>query len=385
MLALHFGAGNIGKGFIGSLLNKTDYDLCFVDVNQDTIDRFNKKNRYLVELLDDTHTVEVVAPVTALNSLTQEQDVIRHIEQADIITTSVGVNNLPRIAGILAKGLLNRINTNKNKLDVLANENAINASSKLKEAIATHLSDTELASIESLIGFPNTSIDRLALSKTDDDDEIALVEPLYEWVINASEIQNNTAPRIKGARYVNDLKPFIERKLYSVNMAHAATAYLGFVFNKSTIQDTLKDQELEQFIEGTMQETAQYFIKVFNVEPLEMTSYINKTLLRFKNSNIQDDIFRVGRSPIRKLGYNERLVKPLRELSKLGLPISHLTLAIAAGYLFFNPEDEESVTIQNYISEHGIKSAIAHFSELKDATFTDAIIANYNKLKTQKL
>jgi mannitol-1-phosphate 5-dehydrogenase len=384
MQALHFGAGNIGKGFIGYLLNKTGYEVCFIDVNQHAIDRFNRSNRYYVEILDDHHTIEEVSPVTALNSLTQEKEVMDKIEQADIITTSVGIDNLPRIADVISKGLLKRLKSNQKKLDIIANENAINASSTLKAEIGKLVSSKEMQDILACTGFPNASIDRLALTKEAEEEETALVEPIFEWVINHTEIKNHELPSIQGAAYVDDLKPFIERKLYSVNMAHAATAYIANLFNESTIQSALDKPEIEQFIKSTMNETAQYFITKFDVRREDMDAYINKTLKRFKNKNISDDISRVGRAPIRKLGHDERLVKPARELHSLGLPITHLAYAIAAGYHFDNPEDEEAVTLQNFIREKGIEAAIIQFSRIEDHSMKAVIIDHYHDLKDHK-
>ncbi|WP_191567345.1 mannitol-1-phosphate 5-dehydrogenase [Metabacillus idriensis] len=381
MKALHFGAGNIGKGFIGNLLSKNGYEVCFVDVNQEMIDRINGSNSYLVELLDDNHTVETIFSVSALNSITQEIKVIEAIVNADIITTSVGVVNLSRISRILAKGLLERIAQNRKQIDVIANENAIDASRTLKKEVEKIVSGEEMAQINSLVGFPNSAIDRLALSKKGAEGDITLVEPFFEWVINKSEMVNFDLPLISGTTYVEDLKPYIERKLYIVNMGHAATAYLAFLSGEPTIQKALRNQKVERIVRGAMVEASQYITHTYQSDSEKMTEFIEKTLKRFKNSNISDDILRVGQSPIRKLGYDERLIKPARELFKLGLPIENLATSIAAGYLFNTQEDKESIALQDYIRANGIDKAISHFSQIEHAELKDIIKKHYDKMK----
>ncbi|MCK1991184.1 mannitol-1-phosphate 5-dehydrogenase [Peribacillus muralis] len=383
MKALHFGAGNIGKGFIGYVLNKNGYDVCFVDINQKMVNRFNRDNSYVVELLDDSHTVETISPVTALNSVSQEDEVIEAIVNADLITTSVGVNNLSRIASIVSKGLVKRAKENKRKIDIIANENAINPTSILKQEIEKHVTISEMLEIHSFVGFPNSAIDRLSLSKDSEEGEIALVEPMYEWIINKSEMVNGALPVIKGAIYVEDLRPYIERKLYIVNMGHATTAYIGFLTGKSTIQSALANPNIEYFVKETLNEAAQYIIRTFDIPSADMSVFIEKTMKRFKNKNVSDDILRVGRSPIRKIGYDERLLKPTRELFGMGLSIEYLSMAVAAAFLYDDARDEEAVSLQKYINEKGIEQAIEHFTQTKNKGLTEKIKEKYDLLKTK--
>ena len=364
MKALHFGAGNIGKGLIAYSLNKTGYEVCFVDVNQDSIDRLNRDKGYVFELLDENHTPKKVSPVSALNSITQEAQVLNAIINADLITTSVGITNIPRIAGIIAKGLQSRMEITNRKIDIIANENAINASSILKAEVKNHVSLSDFTKICTFVGFPNSAIDRLALSKNSDEGEIVLVEPFYEWIINESEIINHDLPKIKNAIYVKNLQPYIERKLYIVNMGHATTAYIAFLAGEPTIQSALKNPVIESFVRGTLKEVSYFIIEKTNFNSTSMNEFIEKTLDRFKNEQISDEITRVGRSPIRKLGVNERLVTPIRELFELGLSFEHLTLVIASAFLFDNPDDEESFFLKNYIDNNGIESAILKFTQI---------------------
>ena len=148
MKAVHFGAGNIGRGFIGSLLSESGFEVCFVDINSEMVNRLNNDKFYIMRILEGTENFKKISPVKALNSLTQEDEIIREIAEADIITTSTGVNNLTRIAPILAKGLLKRFDGKTDKIDVIANENAINASSTLKQEVLKLVSEEEADIIE---------------------------------------------------------------------------------------------------------------------------------------------------------------------------------------------------------------------------------------------
>ena len=104
MIALHFGAGNIGRGFIGALLHHSGYEVVFADVNETMVSLLNEKKEYTVELADGGRQTETIGPVSAINSAKQEQELYRLINDAAIITTAVGPNVLKFIAPSIAKG-----------------------------------------------------------------------------------------------------------------------------------------------------------------------------------------------------------------------------------------------------------------------------------------
>jgi len=363
--AIHFGAGNIGKGFIGNLLHKTGYHVCFVDVNQEVIQKINDSQGYEIQLLDDDHTSEIITNVSALNSKTQENDVIQEITRADLITTSVGANNLHRIAPILAKGLLVRIQENKRSINIMANENAINATNILKLEIDKHLTSEEIKQVAQFIGFPNTAIDRLALTNNNNSQEKALVEPFYEWIINRSEMKNDGLQNIYGATYVSELTPYLERKLYTVNTGHATAAYLGYLLGEKTVQSAIALPFIEEHVRGALKETGSYLIEKFGLHPEDHQAYIDKTIIRFKNKNATDEVIRVARSPIRKIGFNERLVGPARHLVEMGKEVEYLSIATATAFLYNNSQDEESVEIQNAIATLGLEKSIQYYTNLE--------------------
>lgn len=381
MKALHFGAGNIGRGFIGYLLNQSGFDVCFVDVNQAMIDQLNEVGAYRIEQLDDDHTTITVTGVTALSSGQDKGEVLTAITEADIITTSVGVDNLKYIVPVLSEGLLARSKAGKRPLDVLANENAVNASSTLKALVLDAIGEQAMGELKGQVSFVNTAIDRLALSKEVGGETVALVEPFYEWVINRREMINYTLPALTGATYVDDLTPYIERKLYLVNMAHAATAYVGYLNGASTIQQALQHPDILSFIQGLMHEAAAYFVDVHGVEKETQMAYIDKVLARFMNNNISDEVTRVGRNPIRKVGPDERLVKPFTVLLDVDEPVEHFIQAIGAAYHFNHPGDAEAMELQQYIDEHGVDKAIGNYSKIHNPDIVSRILVAYNEWK----
>src|SRR5699024_9444609 len=118
-----------------------------------------------------------------------------------------------------------------------------------------------------------------------------LVEPYYEWVVQAPK----DIPSVNGMTIVDDLAPFIERKLFTVNTGHVVTAYLGYLAGKQTIDQTLKDEGILSQVRATLEETGAYLIHMYQADPAEHQQYIDKILERFKNPYLEDTVVRVGR------------------------------------------------------------------------------------------
>lgn len=383
MKAVHFGAGNIGRGFIGAVLHDNNYEITFVDVQQEIIDQMNQTNAYTIELIDEAQTQLEITNVAGINSRTDEAAVIAAIGAADLITTSVGANNLGRIAELLAQGLLKRAQQHR-VVDVIANENAINASDMLKKEIEQVVTPADMQIIDTYTGFVNSAIDRQALAKEVDGKMIPLVEPYFEWVINNSERKNTDLPQLTGVTYVEELQPYIERKLYLVNAEHAVSAYMGQFLGRATVQEALVDPQIYRFVENLMKENAAYLLAEYQMDREELAAFIQKTLGRHSSPLVKDDVKRVGRAPLRKLGRNERIIAPLKKLYDRGLPTTFGERAVAIVLQYNDPEDAEAQELDNTIEAHGIKATLRKYSELEDEPLLERIEAISKKIEQDK-
>ena len=385
MLAIHFGAGNIGRGFIGQLLHQAGYKVCFVDVNDELIDEINKRQEYTVTLASEEHTTVFINNVVGLNSKNQEDGVIAAIASADLVTTAIGPNILKFVAPVIAKGIRKRLTTGSKPLNIIACENMIGGSSALKAFVYEHLTAQEQQQATEVIGFPDAAVDRIVPLQKHEDKLLVSVEPFFEWVVNKSQMVGEI-PHVEGVTYVSDLEPFIERKLFTVNTGHATVAYLGYLLNLSTIDKAIKDPYVLDMTKKVLHETGALLVAKHKFDQQEHAAYIEKILKRFQNYYISDDVTRVGRSPIRKLSPADRLVGPALQALEYGIQPVALTSVIAAALLFDYSDDADAVKIQNDIKEQGIEKAVTKYTGIsKENSLFPMIIEQYNALKTKKL
>ncbi|UFT99165.1 mannitol-1-phosphate 5-dehydrogenase [Radiobacillus kanasensis] len=366
MQAVHFGAGNIGRGFIGLLLYQSGFHTTFVDVNKTVIDALNERKRYSVTLSDENSEKLPVENVQGINSGENPDAVIQAIAEADIVTTAVGPNILPIIADLIAKGLQQRYKQSKKALDLIACENMIGGSSLLKEKVFEKLSNEEQQNFESLFGFPNAAVDRIVPNQVNEDVLAVSVEPYYEWVVDQSQLKAGKLD-IAGLTYVPDLAPYIERKLFTVNTGHAVVAYLGAYLGFQTIKDAIDAEQVEEILQGTLEESGSVLVKQYGFDQEQHKAYIEKIINRFKNPYISDEVNRVGRAPLRKLGPNDRLIRPASLYQKLmnNEPVN-LSKTIAAALQYEDPGDEEAVKLQSIVKEKGYKGALMEVAELEE-------------------
>ncbi|MFD1417027.1 mannitol-1-phosphate 5-dehydrogenase [Oceanobacillus jeddahense] len=382
MKAVHFGAGNIGRGFIGLLLDQSGYEVTFVDVNDEVIHAINQDKAYQVHFADDTSKPVTVEHIAGINSIKDPKAVTNAIVEADIVTTAVGPNILPVIAKAIAQGLAERIDFQWKPLTIIACENMIGGSTLLKEYVYQEVSEADQEGFDGLFGFPDAAVDRIVPNQTNENLLDVRVEPYYEWVVEKTFIQGEL-PDIKGITYVEELGPYIERKLFTVNTGHAATAYLGSYYGYETIDQALQDNRILETLNGVLQESGQALIDAYGFDKKAHEDYIQKIIGRFQNTHISDEVNRVARGPIRKLSPKDRFVRPAgMYLEFASVAPEYLPKAMAAALLFQNKSDEEAVKLQSMIQKSGAADAFAEVSGLeKDHPITTAVLAAYEKMR----
>lgn len=366
MKAIHFGAGNIGRGFIGKLLADANIHVTFADVNETVVNALIERQSYPVKIVGESQVVETVSNVTAINST--DAKLVDLIASVDLITTAVGPTVLNIISKTVAQGIITRMESkNTAPLNVIACENMVRGTSQFKAMIFAHLNNEQQAFAEKHIGFVDSAVDRIVPpAEAGESDPLSVtVETFSEWIVDKTQFVGEI-PTIAGMELTDNLMAFVERKLFTLNTGHLITAYLGVLAGHNTIKDSIEDNAIRQEVVAAMRESGAVLINRYGFEADKHEAYIQKIIGRFENPYLVDEVDRVGRQPIRKLSPEDRLIKPLNGTLEYHLPNDHLIKGIAAAFLYVNQDDPQAVELQAMLAEQGFQKTLAYYSQLDE-------------------
>ena len=337
---LIFGAGKIGRSFIGQLFGTHGYDVVFVDTDRRLVEELNKQKRYPVVVRDSDFEQEImVEGVSAIHAGDREK-VIEAITEASIVAVSVGKNALPAIAAALAGGLLAREKRHPGRsLDIILAENMRSADLFLRRILREALPSSY--PLDKQVGLVETSIGKMVPIITDEDlaeNPLRVFAEPYNTLILDRLGFRGEIPVIPELSLKENMKAWVDRKAFIHNLGHASAAYCGYLGNPSAryLYEVLEDPEVLSFTKGVMQQAAKVLMAIypeeFTTESLNM--HIEDLLSRFRNRRLGDSIFRVGCDLQRKLGADDRFLAVIRLAEKTGLEYSVIIKAMSMGFVF---------------------------------------------------
>ena len=366
--AIMYGAGNIGRGFIGKVFADSGYEVCFLDIMQEIIDEMNARGEYTVRIVsNDGEKDTTVRPVRAVNSLTDQA--IDEIVNCEIMATAVGVNVLPRIAPVIAKGMVARMERTGRPLDVILCENQLGADELMRGWIYEKLTDAQRAWADENLGLVEASIGRMVPPLTPEmravDKLLICVEPYAELPVDRDAFKGDI-PDLVGLIPYTPFEFYIKRKLFLHNGGHALCAYLGYQKGYEYIWQAIADPEIYAAAKASMMTSAEALVRKFGEGVREnVESNVTDLLFRFQNKALKDTVARVGADPVRKLRRNDRIVGAALFAIEQGVDPTPIVNGIAAALRFDRAEDATAPEIQKALREQGVDYVLEHYMGLE--------------------
>jgi mannitol-1-phosphate 5-dehydrogenase len=392
-----FGAGKIGRSFIAQLFSRGGYEIVFVDISKSLIDELNIKRGYRIVIKGDHEQVINIENVRGV-SLCDEQTVINEVASAGIIATSVGLSGLQGIFPVLASALQKRFNEiQEQPLDIIIAENMRNADRYFRKELM-NLLPAEYP-FDSLVGLVETSIGKMVpiMNRKDIEEDMLQIfaEPYNTLILNRKGFRNKV-PDIEGLAPKDNMKAWVDRKLFIHNLGHSASAYIGYLYNPEFIflWEALAVPEIHDFVRAAMLQSSEILLKEYPEEftVKNLTEHIDDLLSRFQNKALGDTIFRVGCDLKRKLGPEDRLAGAIHKSFKTGLPFDRILFALVCG-CHFRASDEEKKMLPDDIDfenrygndVNSVMSCICGFDKIKQGKIIEKACSLDRKIRSAGL
>lgn len=347
--AVIYGAGNIGRGFIGQLFYESGYDTAFIDVNKELIGQLNEQKEYPIKFADNKSLNEsneiIIKNVRGIDGSPENADEVADvISKADIMATSVGANILKFIMKPVAKGINKRFaDGNFTPLNIILCENIIGGDKLMREGVSEYIEDKFKDLYNDKIGFIKASVERAVPNQTDvmkSGNPLRIVTENYSYLpVDKEAFKGEISDlKVKNMIAYSPFKYFIERKLYLYNMGHALCAYLGdiryYALGYDFIWQAIQDPHIKEITKKAMHCSALSLSKIYHVDISELTDYTDDLIYRFSNRALGDTLKRVGNDLKRKLSPNDRIFGAYRICMENNVPVNYMCLAIAAAVNF---------------------------------------------------
>lgn len=360
---LIFGAGKIGRSFIGQLFGLSGYEVVFSDIDIELINLLNRKQSYSVVIKGEKEEKLLIPNVRAING-SDEQAVVKEISRTSIMAVSVGKNALEKIIPNIAKGLTKRFQLYQNRpLDIIIAENMRSANEFIYRELQKNL--PQGFPIDSYVELVETSIGKMVPIMTVDeikkDPLWVFAEPYNQLILDKKGFKNDI-PDVKGLFPKENIKAWVDRKAFIHNLGHATAAYYGFFKHPHAtyLYEVLEDESVAKFTKEVMLQSADILLKIYpdDFTVQDLSDHIDDLLLRFQNRSLKDTLFRVGQDIPRKLGPDDRFMGIIRLAIPLEMAYDKILKAMSYAFYFKAVDENGKRTDQDSIFDDSLTKGV---------------------------
>ena len=226
---LIYGAGAIGRGFLAPIFSAMGYSIYFVDKNSKIINELKSRNYYKTAFSNHGNYEIVNVKYEKAFLLGEEDDML---EEADIVFSCVGPNNIGEFA------------------------------SKLKKCKAIVSFENERESVDNLknmsgnpncyFGIPDVISSNDCPQNLKEKDGLCLVSEMGQIAI---EKGNFIFPKSINTYSKKELEKYWNCKFYLHNTPHAAAAFLGKIFGVKYIHEAMSVPFINATLSSIMEST----------------------------------------------------------------------------------------------------------------------------------
>ena len=366
--AIIWGAGKIGRGFLGEIFQDAGYHLTFVEYDMRLVEALRQAGRYTIHKTTGKGPEEVVT-VDDFDVLhTSDIDAIteRIRQRGTVVAISVMQAALPAVAQALVPGVLDKAkNTPDEGLDIILCINMLHPARLAKKVMEETMPAEAQQYLNDRVGLIESVVMRMSPDATPEikaQDPLAVLNSGYPEMPVDKYGFKGEVPQTKMLRLAENIWAEEVRKIYTLNLAHVCLSYLGTPHGYTYAAKCVMDPQIRPLAEQALAESGVGLAGEFGFTDMEKW---NKEIIEsLENPALADTLGRLGADSKRKLGGDDRLVGAARLCLKHGGTPTALAQVIAAGYRFDQPNDPGTEAVQAAVREQGIEKALQIISSL---------------------
>lgn len=218
--------------------------------------------------------------------------------QSDLAALRAGAETASTVLGRLLLGLDARRRADAGPISIVPCDNIPDNGAFVARGVTgfAALVDEGLADwIRANVSFVSTSVDRITPQVSGDE---VVTEPFTDWVLAGDFPTGRPHWESAGARFVDDIEPWENRKLWLLNGAHCVLAFAGIPRGLETVSDAIADPDCRARVEDFWAEA------VACLPPgTEHEDYRAQLIARFGNSRIVHSLSQIATGATSKVQF----------------------------------------------------------------------------------
>jgi mannitol-1-phosphate 5-dehydrogenase len=351
------GAGASGRGHMGQLADESGYHLTFLDTDRGLVDLLRSRGSYAVQLVSAQPRTVTISGYTVLHP-EETEAVYQAFRKSSIIFTTVCPENVPAAADELRPHFVRWLQTEgeQGTKNVFCCENMNRSTSVFRERLSTGFPSALLPTLERRVGFPDTMIARVVARPHD---PLSLLGEEYsEWTADRTAVRGTPLPEVKTLDLVDGQERYLQLKLYIHNTGHATFGYLGFLKGHTYVHEAALDPSIMEICVKAIEESGWAVEREHGFSTDVILHYRNALTEKCVLPQLPDELLRVVRDPVRKLGAQERFFGPIGLMLKHGRQPQYILYGVAAALLCVIPGDAASTALRQSMASGGVAAAL---------------------------
>ena len=296
VVALHFGAGALGRGLVLPRLKEAGAELAIVDTDAALVDHVLDAKGYNLTIAGPDGKKDVFVPVARAYAIGRDDVALAgEIAQTGYVTTSVQIANLHHVIDRI-QPIWSR-NTSRRRY-LIGSENKRHVGAFIDSLFR------QAGGAPDGVICPDCVVDRICAASPEG--FVVETEPYTEWV---AEVPAEAG--LPGPDGTEDVDRLFFRKRYFVNALADSASILGLAKGRRFLHEAMSDTEILDQLAPLLELYRTHLERVFGFSAEELGAYQKTCIERLANPGISRSLDTVARDPWRKFGHEERFLEPI--------------------------------------------------------------------------